>query len=81
MADEKRNSKKVLGASLLKAAEKYPELVLVSADSGPNSGFGDFIRQYPERFYEFGIMKFYRKERGVFSRMIQSITIIIKINS
>jgi len=57
MADEKRNSKKVLGASLLKAAEKYPELVLVSADSGPNSGFGDFIRQYPERFYEFGIME------------------------
>jgi transketolase len=57
MANEKRNSKKVLGASLLRAAETYPNLVLVSADSGPNSGFGDFIKQYPGRFYEFGIME------------------------
>lgn len=62
MAKEKKNAKKVLGASLLAAAQTYENLVLVSADSGPNSGFGDFIQQYPERFYEFGIM-----EQGVVS--------------
>lgn len=62
MGTEKIASKKVLGASLLKAAEQYEKLVLVSADSGPNSGFGDFIKKYPERFYEFGIM-----EQGVVS--------------
>ena len=53
----KKTFKKVLGDALMKAAEKYPKLVLLSADSGPNSGFGDFIKQYPERFYEFGIME------------------------
>lgn len=53
----KRNWKSVLGGSLLKAAEQHDNLVLVSADSGPNSGFGGFIEKYPERFYEFGIME------------------------
>ena len=55
MANEKKNPKKVLGACLSKAAATYENLVLVSADSGPNSGFGDFIAKYPQRYYEFGI--------------------------
>ena len=62
MANEKKNPKKVLGACLSKAAATYENLVLVSADSGPNSGFGDFIAKYPQRYYEFGIM-----EQGVMS--------------
>lgn len=41
----------------MQAAERHDNLVVVSADSGPNSGFGDFIKKYPERFYEFGIME------------------------
>lgn len=53
----KRNWKTVLGACLIKAAEKHKNLVLVSADSGPNSGFEEFIAKFPTRFFEFGIME------------------------
>lgn len=57
MANNKKAAKSVLGPALLNAAEKYDNLVLVSADSGPNSGFSSFIEKYPDRFYEFGIME------------------------
>ena len=53
----KKSFKNALGDCLLAAAEKDPSIVLVSADSGPNSGFGDFISKYPDRFVECGIME------------------------
>ena len=50
-------SKKVLGDEFAAAGEKDSRIVLLSADSGPNSGFGEFISRFPGRYYEFGIME------------------------
>ena len=32
-------------------------IVLLSADSGKSSGFGEFMKAAPERYFEFGIME------------------------
>ncbi len=57
MSRELKNSKKILGNALLEAAGRNSKIVLMSADSGPNSGFSSFIEKYPDRYYEFGIME------------------------
>jgi transketolase len=49
--------RKVFGAAVLEASHKNPNIVVLSADSGGSSGHGDFKKQYPDRYFEFGIME------------------------
>ena len=39
------------------AEEKNEDIVVLSADSGKSSGFGEFIEKYPDRYFECGIME------------------------
>jgi transketolase len=57
METKTSDPRKVFGAAVLAAAQKNPDIVVLSADSGGSSGHGDFKKQYPERYYEFGIME------------------------
>jgi transketolase len=56
-APELRDPRKEFGAAVFAAAQKNPALVALSADSGGSSGLGDFLKTYPERYFEFGIME------------------------
>jgi transketolase len=49
--------RKVFGAAVHEEAAKNPNIVVLSADSGGSSGFGLFKKEYPERYFEFGIME------------------------
>ncbi len=49
--------RKVFGAAVTEQALSDENIVLLSADSGKSSGFGDFIKAAPERYFEFGIME------------------------
>jgi transketolase len=49
--------RKVFGAAVHEEAVKNPDIVVLSADSGGSSGFGAFKKEYPERYFEFGIME------------------------
>jgi transketolase len=49
--------RKVFGAAVHEEARKNPNIVVLSADSGGSSGHGDFKREFPERYFEFGIME------------------------
>jgi transketolase len=49
--------RKTFGAAVTEAARKDPDVVVVSADSGGSSGFADFKKEFPRRYYEFGIME------------------------
>ncbi|MDR1650681.1 MAG: transketolase family protein [Synergistaceae bacterium] len=49
--------RKVFGAAVAEAAEKNPAIVVLSADSGGSSGHGEFKKQHPDRYFEFGIME------------------------
>jgi len=49
--------RKCFGAAVLEAATRNPDIFVLSADSGGSSGHGDFKKQFPERYYEFGIME------------------------
>jgi transketolase len=49
--------RKVFGAAVYEEAAKNPDIVVLSADSGGSSGFGDFKKDFPERYFEFGIME------------------------
>ncbi|MDR3322009.1 MAG: transketolase family protein [Synergistaceae bacterium] len=49
--------RKVFGAAVLDAARENPDIAVLSADSGGSSGHGDFKKEFPERYYEFGIME------------------------
>ena len=49
--------RKVFGAAVYEEAAKNPDIVVLSADSGNSSGFGSFKKDYPERYFEFGIME------------------------
>ena len=49
--------RKTFGAAVLEAARENPDIVALSADSGSSSGFGSFQKEFPERYFEFGIME------------------------
>lgn len=49
--------RKVFGAEICRLALKDERIVLLSADSGKSSGFGEMIEKAPERYFEFGIME------------------------
>jgi len=57
MAAQNADPRKTFGAAVLEAAKSNDNIVVLSADSGGSSGFGDFQKQYPDRYYEFGIME------------------------
>jgi transketolase len=57
MIGDIKDPRKTFGAAVLDAAHKNPSIVALSADSGGSSGLGDFKKQYPDRYYEFGIME------------------------
>lgn len=49
--------RKTFGAAVWEVAKTNPDIVVLSADSGGSSGFGDFKKEFPHRYYEFGIME------------------------
>ena len=49
--------RKAFGAAVLEAARENLDIVVLSADSGGSSGFGEFKNEFPGRYYEFGIME------------------------
>lgn len=49
--------RKTFGKAVTDIALQDERVVLLSADSGKSSGFGDFIKASPERYFEFGIME------------------------
>ena len=57
MKTERADPRKTFGAAVLEVARTNPDIVVLSADSGGSSGFGDFQKNYPERYFEFGIME------------------------
>lgn len=54
---EKYDPRKTFGKAVTGLAGDNEKVVVFSADSGKSSGFGDFIKQYPERYFECGIME------------------------
>lgn len=57
MIGELEDPRKAFGQAICALAQDNEEVVLLSADSGKSSGFGDFITMHPERYFEFGIME------------------------
>lgn len=49
--------RKVFGKTISNLARENENIVVLSADSGKSSGFGDFMSEVPERYFEFGIME------------------------
>jgi transketolase len=49
--------RKAFGEAVIEAAEKNPDVVVLSADSSSGSGLGAFPSRFPERHFEFGIME------------------------
>lgn len=57
MMKEKWDPRKTFGAAVSEVAEENERIVVLSADSGGSSGFKEFAKRHPERYYEFGIME------------------------
>ena len=57
MTGERADPRKTFGAAVHEAARGNPGIVVLSADSGGSSGFGGFMKEFPERYFEFGIME------------------------
>jgi len=55
--DTFEDPRKVFGAAVSSAANIIKNIVILSADSGNSSGFSSFMRDCPERYFEFGIME------------------------
>lgn len=49
--------RKEFGKAVTKIAEQNEKIVVLSADSGKSSGFGEFAEAYPDRYFECGIME------------------------
>ena len=49
--------RKWFGKAVTDVAEHNDKIVVLSADSGNSSGFGEFAKAYPDRYFEFGIME------------------------
>ena len=54
---EMKDPRKTYGEAVIEAAEKNPDVVVLSADSSSGSGLGAFPSRFPERHFEFGIME------------------------
>jgi transketolase len=54
---EVRDPRKECGRAIVEAASKNPLVVALSADSGGSSGLADFMKNWPERYLELGIME------------------------
>lgn len=57
MTGTMEDPRKVCGTAICQLAKENKRMVLLSADSGKSSGFGEFIDFTPERYFEFGIME------------------------
>lgn len=53
--DEYYDPRKTFGQAITDLAEQNEKIVLLSADSGKSSGFGEFMKKHPERYFEGGI--------------------------
>ena len=54
---EMKDPRKTFGEAVIEAAEKNPDVVVLSADSSSGSGLGAFPSRFPDRHFEFGIME------------------------
>ena len=54
--DNYMDPRKTFGKAVTQEAEKNEDIVVLSADSGKSSGFGEFIEKYPDRYFECGII-------------------------
>lgn len=57
MIGNREDPRKVFGKAVCDLALADERIVLLSADSGKSSGFGEFMKAAPERYFEFGIME------------------------
>lgn len=57
MIGEYLDPRKEFGKAVTELAKENEKIVVLSADSGKSSGFGDFVKQYPESYFECGIME------------------------
>ena len=57
MIGELMDPRKTFGKAVTEVAKTNEKVVVFSADSGKSSGFGEFIQQFPERYFECGIME------------------------
>lgn len=57
MIGELRDPRKEFGKAVTEVAKDNENVVVFSADSGKSSGFGAFMEQFPERYFECGIME------------------------
>ncbi|MBE6934973.1 MAG: transketolase [Ruminococcaceae bacterium] len=57
MKGELKDPRKAFGKAVSDIAETDERIVILSADSGGSSGFKDFAKAHPERYFEFGIME------------------------
>lgn len=60
MIGDRHDPRKTFGAAVGEIAAEDDRIVILSADSGGSSGFGTFMKEHPERYFEFGI-----EEQGV----------------
>lgn len=57
MIGEYLDPRKEFGKAVTELAKENGKIVVLSADSGKSSGFGDFMKLFPERYFECGIME------------------------
>lgn len=57
MIGEYLDPRKEFGKAVTELAKENDKIVVLSADSGKSSGFGDFLKMYPDRYFECGIME------------------------
>lgn len=57
MIGELFDPRKEFGRAVTEEAGKNKDIVVFSADSGKSSGFGAFAQEFPERYFECGIME------------------------
>jgi transketolase len=60
MIGDRHDPRKTFGSAVGEIAANDDRIVILSADSGGSSGFGAFMKEHPERYFEFGI-----QEQGV----------------
>lgn len=57
MIGEFFDPRKEFGKAVTEIARENPDVVVFSADSGKSSGFADFMKEFPDRYFECGIME------------------------
>ena len=72
MINDMKDPRVTFGEAVVEAAMENQNVIVLSADSSSGSGLGDFLKKFPERHFEFGIMEQAERDLDIIEEQLKA---------